>query len=161
VADQPPRRPKANKRFVREVSGELWQIDATCVRLHTKAEAWVIDAIDDHSRLLLAAVAWDAPTADAASDCFETAASRYGLPRQVLSVQRPAQGHLRGQPRLPGKLIQVGRRWAGATVRIEEVGTLVHVYHGHTLVRVLAFDPDSYYQGLGSERRRGTTMGFR
>jgi transposase InsO family protein len=45
----------------------------------------VLDMIDDHSRYLLAAIAADGPTGEAAWDCFEEAASRYGLPRQVLS----------------------------------------------------------------------------
>jgi len=85
VAPQPPRRPKALKRFEREVSNDLWQIDATCVRLASRRKAWVLDTIDDHSRYLLAAVAVPAPTGEAAWDCFEEAASRYGLPRQVLS----------------------------------------------------------------------------
>jgi len=279
VADQPPRRRAAHKRFVREVSNDLWQIDATCVRVSTGAKAWVIDAIDDHSRLLLAAVAWDGPTADAAWDCFETAASRYGLPRQVLSdnglcfsgklhgvevaferelralgvepitagpyhpqtlgklerfhrtlkawlaeegpaddlvhlqelldafrhhynTERPHQGiadltpaerydggelphrtqpptpERMAEPRYPahsdlrrvtatgnvgyrGHLIQVGRRWSGASLQIVEVGALVHLYHGETLVRVLAFDPDSYYQGLGTGRRRPVTAPVR
>jgi len=78
-------RPKASKRFVREVSNDLWQIDATEVRLSSRKKAYVLDTIDDHSRLLLAALAASAPTGDAAWDCFEDAASRYGLPRQVLS----------------------------------------------------------------------------
>jgi transposase InsO family protein len=85
VALQPPRRPKASKRFVREVSNDLWQIDATEVRLSSRKKAYVLDTIDDHSRLLLAALAASGPTGDAAWDCFEEAASRYGLPRQVLS----------------------------------------------------------------------------
>jgi transposase InsO family protein len=85
VAPQPPRRPTALKRFEREISNDLWQIDATCVRLASRKRAWVLDTIDDHSRYLLAAVAAEAPTGDAAWDCFEEAASRYGLPRQVLS----------------------------------------------------------------------------
>jgi transposase InsO family protein len=85
VAAQPPRRPKALKRFEREVSNDLWQIDATQVRLADQRKAWVLDTIDDHSRYLLSAVAARAPNEDAAWDCFETAASRYGLPRQVLS----------------------------------------------------------------------------
>jgi hypothetical protein len=41
------------------------------------------------------------------------------------------------------KLIQVGKRWAGATVRIVAVGELVHIYHGDVLARILALDPDS------------------
>lgn len=85
VADQPPRRPTATKRFEREVSNDLWQIDATQVRLASTRRAWVIDTIDDHSRYLLAALAATAPTAEAAWDCFEEASFRYGLPRQVLS----------------------------------------------------------------------------
>src|SRR5688572_550789 len=85
VAPQPPRRPTALKRFEREISNDLWQIDATQVRLATKKRAWVLDTIDDHSRYLLAAEAAEAPTGEAAWDCFEEAASRYGLPRQVLS----------------------------------------------------------------------------
>ncbi len=85
VALRPPRRKKATHRFEREISNDLWQIDATRVRLITKRKVWVMDMIDDHSRLLLAAVACLSPTAEAAWDCFEEASSRYGLPRQVLS----------------------------------------------------------------------------
>jgi transposase InsO family protein len=85
VADQPPRRPKALTRFEREVTNDLWQIDATEVRLADQHTAYVLDMIDDHSRYLLAAIAADGPTGEAAWDCFEEAASRYGLPRQVLS----------------------------------------------------------------------------
>jgi transposase InsO family protein len=85
VAMQPPRRPKALRRFERELSSDLWQIDATQVRLVSRHKAWVMDMIDDHSRYLLAALACSGPTAEAAWDCFELAAARYGLPRQVLS----------------------------------------------------------------------------
>ena len=84
VAVQPPRRPRAFKRFQRDISKDLWQIDATQVRLVNRRKAWVLDMIDDHSRYLLSAHA-AAPTGDAAWDCLEEAASRYGLPRQVLS----------------------------------------------------------------------------
>jgi hypothetical protein len=33
VADQPQRKPKADKHFCRKVSNDLWQIDATEVKL--------------------------------------------------------------------------------------------------------------------------------
>lgn len=85
VADQPPRRPKAFTRFQRDISNDLWQIDATQVKLATTKKVWVLDIIDDHSRYLLSAHAANAPTGDAAWDCLEEAATRYGLPRQVLS----------------------------------------------------------------------------
>ncbi len=85
VADQAPRRKKAYKRFQREISNDLWQIDATQVRLVDSKKAWVLDMIDDHSRYLLSALAAKSPTGEAAWDCFEDAITRYGLPRQVLS----------------------------------------------------------------------------
>jgi transposase InsO family protein len=85
VADQPPRKPKALRRFEREISNELWQIDATEIVLVDQTKGYVFDLLDDHSRYLLAAIAAPSPTGEAAWDCFEDAASRYGLPTQVLS----------------------------------------------------------------------------
>jgi transposase InsO family protein len=85
VADQPRRKTKANTRFEREISNDLWQIDATRILLADETVTWVVDMIDDHSRYLLAAIAGERATTDLAWDVFEMAASRYGLPRQVLS----------------------------------------------------------------------------
>ena len=85
VAVEPPRRTRADKRFERDIANDLWQIDATRVVLVDDTETWVVDLIDDHSRYLLAAIAGPRATGDLAWDAFETAASRYGLPRQVLS----------------------------------------------------------------------------
>jgi hypothetical protein len=48
--------------------------------------------------------------------------------------------------------INIGTRFAGARVRIVEVGELVHVYHGNELVRSLAPDRRRSYQA--SERAR-------
>ncbi len=73
------------QRFERRHRMDLWQIDATRVILADNAEVWVVDVIDDHSRYLLAAEAGLAATGDLAWDAFKIAASRYGLPRQVLS----------------------------------------------------------------------------
>lgn len=56
VAPQSPRRPKADKRFEREVPNDLWQIDATQVSLASGIEAWVVDCLDDHARFLLHAL---------------------------------------------------------------------------------------------------------
>lgn len=264
VAAQPRNKVKADKRFEREISNDLWQIDATRILLGDDTPAWVINLLDDHSRYLLAAMAGPAATTDMAWDTFEVAASRYGLPRQVLSDNglaftgrlrsfevifetnlrdlgvelinaapyhpqtlgklerfhrtlkewlsdegpawdlehlqelldgfrfhynrhRPHQGiddatpadryHPGGPtenlpepptirtPEYPPhsilrrvtatgnvgyqkKLIQVGYRWAGATVRVITIGDLTHIYYGETLIRVLAIDPHRYYQGL-------------
>lgn len=264
VAARPRHKAKADKRFEREISNDLWQIDATRILLGDDTPAWVINLLDDHSRYLLAAMAGPAATTDMAWDVFEVAASRYGLPRQVLSDNglaftgrlrsfevifetnlrdlgvelinaapyhpqtlgklerfhrtlkewlsdegpawdlehlqelldgfrfhynrhRPHQGiddatpvdryHPAGPtenlpepptirtPEYPPhsilrrvtatgnvgyqkKLIQVGYRWAGATVRVITIGDLTHIYYGETLIRVLAIDPHRYYQGL-------------
>lgn len=85
VAGWPPRQGRATKRFEREIANDLWQIDATRVLLVDDTEVWVVNVLDDHSRYLLAALAGPAATGDLAWDAFEIAASRYGLPRQVLS----------------------------------------------------------------------------
>jgi transposase InsO family protein len=280
VSAQPPRRPRADKRFEREIANDLWQIDATQIPLGDSTKGWVVDLIDDHSRYLLAALAGPAATGELAWDAFETAASRYGLPRQVLSDnglcftgrlhgtevmfeksldelgveminsapyhpqtlgklerfhrtlkewlqdegppfdlehlqelldgfrfhynrRRPHQGIGDQTPaerygteplppaqiRLPGpdemtgpsypphsilrkvgssgnlgysgKLIQVGMRWAGATLRIIPLGELIHIYYGEMVIRTLTINPDRYYQGLNGRRnpngRRQTT----
>lgn len=85
VAPQAPRRPRADKRFEREISNDLWQIDATQIPLGDDTKSWAINLLDDHSRYLLACLVGPAATGELAWDAFELAASRYGLPRQVLS----------------------------------------------------------------------------
>jgi transposase InsO family protein len=85
VAPQPPRKPRADKRFEREVSNDLWQIDATRVLLADQSPVWVIDLLDDHARYLVGATAFPDATSEAAWAAFTTASARYGLPRQLLS----------------------------------------------------------------------------
>jgi len=53
------------------------------------------------------------------------------------------------------KGIYVGKRWAGARVRVIPIGELIHIYYGDQLIRVLTPDPNVYYQGFkGGGRRR-------
>lgn len=85
MAVQPPRRPRVDKRFEREIANDLWQIDATQIPLGDTTKGWAINLLDDHSRYLLATLVGDGATTALAWDSFELAASRYGLPRQVLS----------------------------------------------------------------------------
>jgi transposase len=97
VVDQPKKRPKATKRFEREVPNDLWQIDATKVHLAEGTEVWVMDALDDHARFLLAARAALSPTTEAAWACFEEAAARHSMPRQLISDNGPCfTGRLHG-----------------------------------------------------------------
>jgi transposase InsO family protein len=271
VADQPRKRPKATKRFEREVPNDLWQIDATRTQLEDGAEAWIVDALDDHARYLLAARASTGPTEEAAWQAFSEAFTRYGLPRQLLSdnglcftgrlhgfevaferkvrslgvvlinsrpehpetlgklerfhktlkewladegpakdlvqlqeildrfrahynEERPHQGiadltpaeryhptpaptFLDDQLAVPdypaGAIVRtvwrngvvtydrrnigLGKRWAGCKVRIVPAGTLIHVYHGNTLLRSLAFEPGRRYHSQGRSRKGGVS----
>jgi transposase InsO family protein len=270
VTPQPPRRPRAERRFERPFANDLWQIDATRVLLSAGEPAWILDCLDDHARYLLAAFACPGPTGEAAWRCFLAASARYGLPRQLLSdnassftgrlygttvlferrlsglgvelinsrpshpqtlgklerfhrtlkdwlsdqpapsdlpelqalldrfrihynEERPHQGIGDRTPgeryRLPGEdqlaeldrlgeheerryprhaivrkvkstgvfsfrglAINIGARFAGASVRIVENGGLVRVYYGDELVRTLALDRERRYQQLGARR---------
>lgn len=281
VADQPAKRRKFLKRFEREAPNDLWQIDATQVRLESRRKVWVVDILDDHARFLLDGLACTSPNGKAVAKSFDRAAERYGLPRQILSdnasyftgrlmgfeaefelklqrldvelinsapyhpqtlgklerfhktlkewihdegppkdlrhlqelldrfryhynEERPHQAlagltpamrfevppsvstpdltvyapgteknpELReGDPTYPphsilrraqryGSIsfdqlhIYLGTRWAGALMRVVEVGELVHVFHGDELVRVLLPDRSKRYQSRGSKRGR-------
>src|SRR5438128_8184072 len=85
VAPQPPRRRPAKKRFERPVANDLWQIDATQIKLAGDERVWVVDIVDDHARYLLAAHACTALGGEAVWACFVAASAAYGLPRQLLS----------------------------------------------------------------------------
>jgi len=85
VVPQRPRRRRALKRFEREAANDLWQIDATEVKLADGQRVWVVDCLDDHARFLVAALACPSPTGEAAWACFVRASAEYGLPRQLLS----------------------------------------------------------------------------
>jgi transposase InsO family protein len=49
--------------------------------------------------------------------------------------------------------IIIARRYAGATVRVLEVGELIHIYLGDQLIRALAPDRSKRYQKLGNRGR--------
>lgn len=86
LVERQPRKPLlATRRFERPVGNDLWQIDATELRLASGRKVAIFDLLDDHSRFLLSIIAVAAPTAPGAWSCFKAAAERYGLPRQVLS----------------------------------------------------------------------------
>src|SRR6184192_3864074 len=59
----------------------------------------------------------------------------------------------RGTVGYDGLAIILPRRYAGATVRILEIGELIHVYLGDQLIRALAPDRSIRYQKLGTRTR--------
>lgn len=73
------------RSFVRPVSNDLWQIDATRHTLVDGTAFWVVDVLDDHSRFLLATTEGSGPTGELAWTALASAAAAYGLPRQLLS----------------------------------------------------------------------------
>lgn len=86
VCAQPEKRPRSSwRRFEWPRSNDAWQIDATCWALRSGRDVWVMDILDDHSRLVVAARVCDGPTGDAAWNAFCDATGRYGMPAHVMS----------------------------------------------------------------------------
>lgn len=48
----------------------------------------------------------------------------------------------------------VGRRFAGATVRLVEVGALIHIYYGQELIGTVVPDPERRYQTMSKRAAR-------
>lgn len=86
VTAQPHKRPRSSyHRFQWPEPNALWQIDATRWELANGQPVWIMDLLDDHSRVALAARVHDGPTAHAAWEAFCAAAQHWGLPARVLS----------------------------------------------------------------------------
>jgi transposase InsO family protein len=86
VVAQPHKRPRSTwRRFEWPRPNDAWQIDATCWALRSGQEIWVMDVLDDHSRLVVAARVCDGPTGAAAWGAFCDGAERHGIPAHVMS----------------------------------------------------------------------------
>lgn len=86
ITPQPQKRPKsAGKRFVWPFPNDAWQIDATRWILSDGGEVWIMDTLDDHSRVVPSALACEGPTTGAAWKALCTGAETYGLPARIIS----------------------------------------------------------------------------
>lgn len=86
VVPQPQKRPKsAWRRFEWPCPNDAWQIDATAWVLADGREVWIMDVLDDHSRVLVAARVANAPTGEAAWDAFSHGVVDWGVPARVMS----------------------------------------------------------------------------
>jgi transposase InsO family protein/transposase-like protein len=86
VLPQPEKRPRASwRRFEWPRPNDAWQIDATAWALADGTAVWIMDVLDDHSRVLVAARVAEGPTAAAAWDAFSRAVVDWGLPARVMS----------------------------------------------------------------------------
>lgn len=85
VSRQPHKRPRSSLiRFEAELPNEMWQADVTHWRLADARHAEILNMLDDHSRLFLAARAY--PTVKAADvvDVFRMAVALHGAPASLL-----------------------------------------------------------------------------
>jgi transposase InsO family protein len=86
VVAQPQKRPHASwRRFEWPAPNSCWQIDATAWVLADGREIWIMDVLDDHSRVLIAARVCQQATGAAAWDAFAHGVDEWGLPENVLS----------------------------------------------------------------------------
>jgi transposase InsO family protein len=93
VTPQPQKRSRASyTRFTYPDPNGCWQIDATRWVLADGTEAWIMDVLDDHSRVVVAAHACPAPTTAAAQAALCAGGQLWGLPARVLSDNGPCFG---------------------------------------------------------------------
>jgi transposase InsO family protein len=86
VTAQPEKRPRSSyRRFEFDAPNACWQIDATWWPLAGGVGSWIMDVLDDHSRVCVAARVGTGATAELAWEAFEHGARDWGLPAMVLS----------------------------------------------------------------------------
>jgi transposase InsO family protein len=86
VTPQPHKRPRSSWRsFEADLPNECWQSDVTHWRLADGGEVEIVNVIDDHSRLAVAARVLERATAAEALVVFLRAGERWGLPAALLT----------------------------------------------------------------------------
>jgi transposase InsO family protein len=86
VVPDPSKRPKASyRRFAAELPNETWQTDFTHWRLTGRREVEILNILDDHSRYLLACVAYVRVSGLAVVATFTKTVAAHGIPASVLS----------------------------------------------------------------------------
>jgi len=86
VTPQPHERPRSSwARFEAQLPNECWQSDVTHWRLGDGTEVDIVNFIDDHSRLAVAARVLAHATASTVLEVFREAGARRGLPAALLT----------------------------------------------------------------------------
>ena len=86
VVPQPHKRPRSSWiRFEAQLPNECWQSDVTHWRLGDGTEVEIVNFIDDHSRLAVAALVLGTATAPQVLRVFRAAGERWGLPAALLT----------------------------------------------------------------------------
>jgi transposase InsO family protein len=86
VTPQPQKRPKSSFiRFEAALPNEMWQGDTTHWRLADGSDVEILNYLDDHSRLLVACVAFRTVKGADVVQVFYSAAEQHGLPASLLT----------------------------------------------------------------------------
>ena len=113
VVPQPHKRPRSSLiRFAAELPNQLWQIDATHWTLAGERGIEILNIIDDHSRLVVASVAFATVKAADVVAVFHGAALRCGYPAALLSDNAAvfSGGSRQGKVLLESELERLGIR---------------------------------------------------
>jgi transposase InsO family protein len=113
VVPEPRKRPRSSLiRFQADLPNELWQTDATHWALADGSPVEILNLIDDHSRLLVAAAALRTVRAADAVAVFHQAAGRVGYPAALLSDNAAvfSGGSRQGKVLLESELERLGIR---------------------------------------------------
>lgn len=118
VVPEPHKRPRSSFiRFAAGLPNELWQTDATHWSQADGSAVEILNVIDDHSRLLVASVAFATVKAADVVAVFHEAAAAYGYPETLLSDNAAvfSGASRRGKVLLETELERLGIRAAHAT----------------------------------------------
>jgi transposase InsO family protein len=142
VTPQPRKRPRSSwRRFEYDQPNACWQIDATQWELLHGRTVWIMEILDDNSRVLCASDAVAGETFDAAWKTFQHAATEYGLPARVLSDNGAAfTGRNGGVGQFPTNLAALGVQKINSSPRHPQTCGKVERHH-QTLKRWLSQQP--------------------
>lgn len=143
ITPQPHKRPRSSFiRFEAALPNELWQADTTHWRLADGSDVEILDLVDDHSRLLLAAEAFRAVQGGDVVRTFLAAIDAHGAPTALLTDNGAVftGGPRRGKVRLEIELERLGIVAKHSTPNHPQTCGKVERFH-QTLKRYLARQP--------------------
>ncbi len=143
ITPQPHKRPRSSfVRFEAALPNELWQADTTHWRLADGSDVEILNLIDDHSRLLLAADAFRTVKGGDVVRTFLAATERHGPPAGLLTDNGAVftGGPRRGRIRLETELERLGVVAKHSTPNHPQTCGKVERFH-QTLKRYLAKQP--------------------
>jgi transposase InsO family protein len=145
ITPQPHKRPRSSfVRFEAVLPNELWQADTTHWRLADGSDVEILNVIDDHSRLLLAAAAFRTVKGGDVVRTFLAVAETHGAPAGLLTDNGAVftGGPRRGRIRLETELERLGVVAKHSTPNHPQTCGKVERFH-QTLKRYLAKQPPS------------------